>query len=239
MARQPDGFDKPAAVRRMFGAIAGRYDVMNALMTFGQDDRWRRIAVCRAGLPHGGRLLDVGAGTGGLSLAALTLDPAARVTAVDFAAPMMHRGRRRLQGRPIAWCAADALRLPFGDACFDAVVSGYLLRNVADIGQALAEQVRVVKPGGRVVCLDTCPPSQGLFHPLAMVHLRWIIPWLGRVVAGDGAAYRYLPESTMGFIAPPQMAAAMQAAGLIAVTHQRLMLGTVAIHVGRRPERPG
>lgn len=230
--------EKPAAVRRMFAAIAGRYDLMNRLMTFGRDDHWRRLAIGQARLPKGGGLLDVGAGTGGLSRAALALDPTARVTAADFTIPMIQRGRGRLDGLPIAWCAADALRLPFKDACFDAVVSGYLLRNVADIHQALAEQVRVVKPGGKVVCLDTCPPPKGLLYPLVMAHLRWIIPWLGRLVTGNGAAYTYLPQSTMGFVAPARMAAAMRAAGLRRVTYRRLMLGTVAIHVGRRPETP-
>jgi len=228
--------DKPAAVRRMFGAIAGRYDAMNRLMTLGQDQKWRRMAIAQAGLSRGARLLDVGAGTGGLCLAALTRDEHARVTAVDFTEAMIAGGRQRLAGRPIAWCAADALHLPFADARFDAVVSGYLLRNVADIHQALAEQARVVKPGGRVVILDTCPPAKGVFHPLVMAHLCWVVPMLGRIVTGDRDAYTYLPQSTMGFLQPAQMVAAMRAAGLLPVRHRRLMFGTVAIHVGQRPE---
>jgi demethylmenaquinone methyltransferase/2-methoxy-6-polyprenyl-1,4-benzoquinol methylase len=207
-------------------------------MTFGQDQKWRRQAIRQARLPRGGRLLDVGAGTGGLALAALGLDPGARVTAADFTLEMIRIGRQRIKGRPVIWCGADALHLPFGESCFDAVVCGYLLRNVADLNQALAEQVRVVKPGGRVVCLDTCPPARGLLYPLVRFHLGRIIPWLGRLVAGDAAAYAYLPESTINFLTPGRMDTAMRSAGLTGVTHRVFMLGTVAIHAGIRPGPP-
>ena len=218
-------------VRAMFDRIAARYDRMNRLMTFGQDERWRRLVVRLAELPPAGRLLDVGSGTGGIVLAARAADRRLRAVAADFSLEMMAAGRRRPGGAAIAWCAADAQRLPFGDASFDAVTSGYLLRNASDARQVLAEQVRVVRPGGRVVCLDTCPQA-GL---LARFFMRYAIPLLGRLVAGESQAYRYLPQSTQAFLKPETLAGLMRAAGLEAVRWRRLMLGSVAIHWGRRP----
>jgi demethylmenaquinone methyltransferase/2-methoxy-6-polyprenyl-1,4-benzoquinol methylase len=222
-------------VRAMFDRIAGRYQRMNALMSFGRDRAWRRAVVRAAALPSGGRLLDLASGTGDIALEALRHDPASRVAAADFSLEMMRVGRRRPGGAQIAWCAADALALPFADATFDAVTSGYLLRNVADRVGAFREQARVVKPGGRVVCLDTSPPPPSALRPLVRLYLRRVIPLLGRLVAGDRAAYAYLSASTEGFKTPEQLAAIMRDAGLAEVGYERFMAGTIAVHVGVRP----
>jgi len=221
-------------VRAMFDRIAGRYQLMNALMTFGRDRAWRRAVVLAAALPPGGRLLDLASGTGDIALEALRLDPAARVTAADFSLEMMRVGRRRPGGVRIAWCAADALALPFADASFDAVTSGYLLRNVADRVGAFREQARVVKPGGRVVCLDTSPPPASMLRPLVRLYLRRIIPLLGRLIAGERSAYAYLSASTEGFKTPEELAAIMREAGLVEVGCRRFMAGTIAVHAGTR-----
>ena len=220
----------------MFDRIAGRYRLMNVLMTFGRDRSWRRAVVLAAALPPGGRLLDLASGTGDIALEALRQDPAARVTAADFSLEMMRVGRRRNGGSRVAWCAADALQLPFPDGTFDAVTSGYLLRNVADRPGAFREQARVVRPGGRVVCLDTSPPPASPLRPLVRLYLRRIIPLLGRLVAGERAAYAYLSASTEGFLAPEDLAAAMRSAGLVDVTYRSFMAGTIAVHVGARPQ---
>jgi len=225
----------PTDVRAMFDRIAGRYRLMNALMTFGRDRIWRRAVVRAAALPAGGRLLDLASGTGDIALEQLRLDTGARVTAADFSLEMMRVGRQRPGGDRIAWCAADALSLPFADASFDAVSSGYLLRNVADRVGAFREQARVVRPGGRVVCLDTSPPPASKLRPLVRLYLRRIVPLLGRVIAGERSAYAYLAASTEGFKAPEELAAIMRAAGLIQVSYQRFMAGTIAVHVGTRP----
>ena len=161
----------------------------------------------------------------------------ARVTAADFSLEMMRVGRRRPGGDRIAWCAADALSLPFADASFDAVTSGYLLRNVADRVGAFREQARVVRPGGRVVCLDTSPPPATPLRPLVRLYLRRIIPLLGRLIAGERSAYAYLSASTEGFKTPAELAAIMREAGLVEVRYQRFMAGTIAVHVGTRPQR--
>ena len=159
--RLPDVSNKAGTVQKMFARIAGRYDLMNRLMTFGRDQAWHREVVRRADLPTGGYLLDIGSGTGGIVCAALEKDATLSVVAADFTYAMMHAGRARHHDKPIQWCGADALRLPFDDGIFDSVTSGYLIRNVVDIEQAFAEQFRVLRPGGRLVCLDTSPPRRG------------------------------------------------------------------------------
>jgi demethylmenaquinone methyltransferase/2-methoxy-6-polyprenyl-1,4-benzoquinol methylase len=225
----------PADVRAMFDRIAGRYRLMNALMTCGRDGVWRRAVVREAALPPAGRLLDLATGTGDIALEALRWDPAARVVGADFSLEMMRVGRRRPGGARVAWCAANALALPFADATFDAVTSGYLLRNVGDRVGAFGEQARVVKPGGRVVCLDTSPPPASPLRPLVRLYLRRLVPLLGRLVAGDRPAYAYLAASTEGFLEPEALAAAMREAGLADVRYRRFMAGTIAVHVGTRP----
>ena len=226
-------------VRAMFDRIAGRYRLMNTLMTLGRDRAWRRAVVRDAALPRGGRLLDLASGTGDIALEALRQHPDAQVVAADFSLEMMRVGRRRPGGSRIAWCASDALALPFPDASFDAVTSGYLLRNVADRAGAFREQARVVRPGGRVVCLDTSPPPRSPLRPLVRLHLRRVIPLLGRLVAGDRSAYAYLAASTEGFKDPEELAAAMREAGLVEVRYRRFMGGTIAVHVGTRPAPQG
>jgi demethylmenaquinone methyltransferase/2-methoxy-6-polyprenyl-1,4-benzoquinol methylase len=223
----------------MFDRISGRYQRMNALMTFGRDRAWRRAVVQEAALPPGGRLLDVASGTGDIALEALARDPAGSVVAADFSLGMMRVGRTRPGGGRILWCAADALALPFADAAFDAVTSGYLLRNVTDRVGAFREQARVVRPGGRVVCLDTSPPPPSALRPLMRLYLRRVIPLLGRLVAGDRPAYAYLAASTEGFKTPAELTAIMQQAGLVDVHHRSFMGGSIAVHTGTRPQAPG
>lgn len=227
--------DKPRYVRAMFARIARRYDLMNRLMTGGQDVRWRREVIRRAGLTPGARLLDLGAGTGDLAREALHQQPRCRPYAADFTLEMMQVGRTRAGSQAVQWVAADALALPFPDAAFDAVVSGFLLRNVADVPRALAEQFRVLKPGGRWVALDTTRPQRTLFWPLVRLHLGVVIPWLGRLITGDAEAYRYLPESTQGFLPAETLAAMLREAGFAKVGFRRLMFGTIAIHWAVRP----
>lgn len=220
----------------MFNRIAGRYDLMNRLMTLGRDQAWRRFVVAQAAVPRGGRLLDVATGTGDIAFQALAQDAGAEAVGVDFAVEMLRTGRHRPRGQRVRWCQADALALPFQDASFDAVASGYLLRNVGDIAGALREQLRVVRPGGRIVALDTTPPPRNWLRPLIRFHLRIVIPLLGRLVAGDAAAYTYLPSSTEAFYSAEKLANMMVAAGLEDVSYSTFMLGTIAVHVGRRPE---
>lgn len=235
---QLDGDERSAYVQGMFDRIAQRYDLINRIISGGQDLRWRRIVVERAALPPQGSLLDIAAGTGDIAFEALKTAPAARVVGADFALGMMQVGKRRSPyGQRVVWTGADAMRLPFADACFDAVVSGYLMRNVVDISQALAEQWRVLKPAGRIVILDTSPPPDSLLKPLIMLHLKYGIPLVGRLVGGKAAgdAYRYLPESTQAFKTPLELARLVEAAGFADVDFKTLMFGAMAVHWGIKP----
>jgi len=221
-------------VQGMFGRIAHRYDLMNRLMTAGQDVRWRREVIRRASLPSQARLLDLGAGTGDLAQEALRQRPDCRPVAADFTMQMMRVGRQRPGSSRLDWSSADALHLPFAGETFDAVVSGFLLRNVIDLELALREQHRVLKPGGWMVALDTTRPPRGLLSPLINFHLHSVIPTLGRLVTGEGDAYSYLPDSTEGFLGAESLAARIASAGFQEAGFHRLMFGTVAIHWGRR-----
>lgn len=223
------------SIRDMFGQIAARYDLMNSLMTFGQDRVWRACVVRQARVPAGGALLDAGAGTGSIALEAHRTDSSMEVTASDFTVAMMQVGRARSGGRRIRWCAADALALPFEDHRFDAVTSGYLIRNVSDPDLAFAEQYRVIKPGGRVVCLDTSPPGPGLLKPIILFFFKTVIPLLGQIISGNRSAYTYLPQSTQAFMSPDQLAACMSGAGFTRVRYRQFMFGSMAVHVGTRP----
>ncbi len=230
----PPASRKAADVKAMFGRIAGRYDRMNRIMTLDRDRIWRRRVVDLARLEAGMRVLDLGAGTGGIAREARRRHPRISVVAADFSIPMMQAGRQSRPESPLDWCAADALALPFGDGCFDAVVSGYLVRNVHDPALALAEQFRVLKPGGRLVCLDTTPPK-GVLAPLIGFYFKRVIPPMGAWIGGDRGAYTYLPESTRAFLDPAALACLLRRAGFDQVAWRTFMFGTMALHRASRP----
>ena len=234
MKASPSGSERATFVRRMFADISGRYDLMNRLMTFGQDMAWRREVVARVHLPSGGRFLDLGAGTGDLGLEMLRRDPQAQVVAADFTPEMMQVGRRRPRGERIGWVAADAQHLPFAADTFDGSASGYLLRNVADPGATLTEQRRVLRPGRNALSLDTTPPARNAYLPILKIYLHAIIPWIGRLVTGSRLAYVYLPESTESFMPAEDLAELWRESGFARVGFRRRMLGTMAIHWGTK-----
>lgn len=222
-------------MQAMFEEIAPRYDLMNRLMTGGQDIRWRTQVIRLARIPTGGRVLDLGAGTGDLTREALRQSPGCRVVAADFTLGMMQAGKRLHGSDHHPWTAADALHLPFPEAAFDAVVSGFLLRNVVDLPAALAEQMRVLKPGGRLVALDTTRPRPSLLSPFIRFHMRQMIPFLGGLLTGSRSAYTYLPTTSENFLLAEDLLERIQAAGFEQAGFQRLMFGTTAIHWGTKP----
>lgn len=238
MGAKLQGDEKSAYVQNMFGRIAERYNLMNRVMTLGQDQAWRRFVVAKAQVPPGGVVLDLATGTGDIAFEAKKVQPTARVVGADFALPMMFVGKRTEPGQGVEWLGADAMYLPLPSDAFDAVVSGYLVRNVVDIRQALREQLRVMKPGGRVVILDTSPPPKNLLRPFIIAYLKYGIPTLGRIISGkQGAdAYKYLPESTTAFKTPQELAALMEEVGMKNVGYKTFMFGTMAVHWGEKPQ---
>ncbi len=224
---QLTGNERAAYVQSMFTKIAKRYDLMNRLMTGGQDIRWRKMVIQLAGMSAHSTLLDLGTGTGDLAREAAAQFPQAKIIASDFTLEMMRVGKKN---GSLNFSAADALKLPFQDNSFDAVISGFLMRNVINLNQAIEEQYRVLKPGGRIVILDTTRPKKNILSPFIWIHMHVIIPALGKLITGVGEAYRYLPETTEGFVTAEDMAERLKMAGFKNIHFKRLMFGTIAIH---------
>ncbi len=225
---------KAKSVQSMFSRIAPRYDLMNRLMTGGMDIRLRKTVIKKSSLPFGGTLLDLGAGTGDLALEAIRQYPHSKVFAADFTLGMMQTGQKR-SGQKITFSAADALSIPFADETFDAVVSGFLLRNVVDLPITLEEQWRVLKPGGVFVSLDTTKPRKSILSPFINFHTHQIIPFLGKLLTGDRDAYVYLPTTTDHFLSAEELVIYLVNAGYQKITFQRAMFNTVAIHCAYKP----
>jgi demethylmenaquinone methyltransferase/2-methoxy-6-polyprenyl-1,4-benzoquinol methylase len=228
----PASSEKRGYVRRMFGAIAPRYDLMNRLMTLGRDQVWRRTVVRLCALPPGGRLLDVATGTGEIAYEALRADPTARIVGLDLTPEMMELGRRKQHGQSFPFTEGDGLALPFGDDTFDAIASGFMMRNVVDIKLAFAEQMRVVRPGGRVVCLEITLPRTPVLGWLLEIYFFRVVPFVGWLISGHREAYMYLPESVAAFPTPPELKRIIESVGLRDVRYRTAMLGTIAIHWG-------
>ncbi|NLE77025.1 MAG: ubiquinone/menaquinone biosynthesis methyltransferase [Chloroflexi bacterium] len=233
------GADKGQQVRRMFSAIHAHYDRMNRLMSLGRDRAWRRVALAEAALPPQGLLLDVATGSGDVLLEAAQQHPGVQAVGVDFTPEMLDHAQERLGAAGLSGRAqlalADALALPFPAGRFDAAMSAFMMRNVADVAQAFAEQRRVVRPGGRVVCLELTWPRAPVFGRLFSFYFRRLVPLVGGWLSGDLQAYRYLPQSVAQFYTPQQVQALMEGAGFRGVRYRKLMLGTVTVHVGVRP----
>jgi len=211
------GKERGEYVQDMFTRIAHRYDLMNRLMTAGQDVYWRQQVISQAKLRPHAHLLDLGAGTGDLAREALKQQPQTKVVAADFTLEMMRVGQ--LNGS-LPWSAADALNLPFGENTFDAIVSGFLMRNVGDIQQALKEQYRTLKPGGRIIILDTTKPKRNLLSPLIWLHMHVVIPLVGGLISGFKDAYNYLPDSTEEFVTANELTVRMAAVGFKKINYE-------------------
>jgi demethylmenaquinone methyltransferase/2-methoxy-6-polyprenyl-1,4-benzoquinol methylase len=217
----------PSEVRAMFDRISPVYDAMNRLMTAGLDRRWRRIAASAAVKP-GDRVLDACCGTGDLALA----DERAggKVTGLDFSERMLARAREKSDS--VDWVLGDVTALPFPEASFDAVTVGFGIRNVPDLEAGLAELARVLRPGGRLACLEITRPD-GILKPFFRLWFDGVVPLLGKALPG-GCAYTYLPASVRRFPGPPDLAQAFARAGFEKVEWQRMGGGIVALHVGTR-----
>lgn len=235
MVAPPASAQKGEHVRAMFTRIARRYDVMNALMTAGRHRAWRRLTAAALRAAPAGPVLDLATGTGDLALAVRGVRPADPVIGADFAEAMLREAAAKLARRAerrVPLVAADALALPFRDRTFAAVASAFLLRNLGDLAGGLAEMRRVTRPGGLVVTLEITRPRIPGWDGVFGFYFHRIVPMVGAVVAGDRAAYAYLPESVDRFVSPQGLADLMRRAGLADVHYRRFGLGTIALHVG-------
>ncbi|MDM8529218.1 bifunctional demethylmenaquinone methyltransferase/2-methoxy-6-polyprenyl-1,4-benzoquinol methylase UbiE [Anaerolineales bacterium HSG24] len=231
--------EKHTYINQMFARIAPRYDIMNRLMSAGQDGRWRNLLVKQLQLPPHGTLLDIATGTGDIAFESIRQRPdLAQVVGADFTLPMMLVGKNRypqLQNRQkLRWSGADTLHLPFHDDCFDGVVSGFLMRNVTDIDATLADQTRVCKPDGKVAILEIPRPAESLFGAMFRLYFHNVVPILGSFISGQADAYSYLPHSADAFLRPEELKQAMEKSGLKDVHYTMLMMGTIALHVGQK-----
>lgn len=224
------------AVRRMFAAIAPRYDLLNRLLSFGRDRFWRRVACAQAPLPPGSLALDVCCGTADLALEIVRQFPDAKVVGVDFCQEMLALGRGKVgkgggKGR-IHLQAAEASALPFQDGSFEAAFVAFGIRNVVDYTKGLAELRRVVKPGGKVILLEFAMPQGRLFRPVYRLYFQRLLPWIGRLISGHPFAYSYLPASVLEFPNPQALDELLLQVGFREVRSFPLTGGIVAVHVG-------
>ena len=223
----------------MFDAIAGRYDLLNHVLSAGIDRRWRAHAVRALRLTGRERVLDLCTGTADLAIASVRAEPgAARVLGVDFAGAMLRvaRGkleRQRLHGR-VTLVRGDATRLPIASASVDAVTIAFGIRNVERPEAACVEMRRVLKPAGRLAILEFAVPTLPVWRECYGWYLKHLLPRIGRAVSRHNGAYGYLPASIHAFAAPHELVKILRHAGFIDVSTVRLTLGSVCLYVARR-----
>ncbi len=237
--------DKDDRVRRMFGAIAHRYDLNNRLHSFGRDQAWRRRAVQLCDVKPTDRVLDAACGTGDLA-EAFAEAGAARVCGVDFTAQMLDIARlKAARRRPairrrLSYRLCDVMALPFDDASFDIVSIAFGIRNVTDAGRALRELGRVLCPGGRIVVLEFSRPANRLLRALNTVYCEHVMPVTATLLAGDrSGAYRYLPRSVSTFADREGLAALMEDAGFQRIRQRPMTFGVCVASLGVKPGLSG
>jgi demethylmenaquinone methyltransferase/2-methoxy-6-polyprenyl-1,4-benzoquinol methylase len=229
--------DKRSYVRAMFSDIAPRYDLLNHLLSFNVDRRWRRQALRALAWERtpSGLYLDLCAGT--LDVASLLASQpgfAGRVVGADFVEPMLRAGREKVRSQPVHPVTADALALPLPDASCDGAIVAFGVRNLADLDAGLREVARVLAPGGRFVILEFSTPPSAVVRSGYHLYFHHVLPRLGGIISGNRGAYRYLPESVAHFPAAPELADRMRVAGFRDVGWRPLTFGIAAIHVGTR-----
>jgi demethylmenaquinone methyltransferase/2-methoxy-6-polyprenyl-1,4-benzoquinol methylase len=231
------GREKRSYVRAMFSDIAPRYDLLNHLLSFNIDRRWRRRALRELNWQQapGGWYLDLCAGT--LDVASqLAREPGfrGRIVGADFAEPMLRAGVDKVRGRAVLPLAADALTLPLADGSCSGAIVAFGVRNLADLDAGLREVARVLRPGARYVILEFTTPTQPLVRSGYHLYFHHVLPHIGGLISGNRGAYRYLPESVSHFPSAPELAERMRAAGFQQVRWSPLTFGVAAIHVGTR-----
>ncbi|MGF1444755.1 MAG: bifunctional demethylmenaquinone methyltransferase/2-methoxy-6-polyprenyl-1,4-benzoquinol methylase UbiE [Pikeienuella sp.] len=229
--------EKAARVRGVFSSVAARYDLMNDLMSGGVHRLWKEAMVAWLGPRPGMRLLDLAGGTGDIAFRVVARAPGAEVTVCDLTQEMLDEGARRAEARGIggvSWVQGDAMALPFADRSFDAVTIAFGIRNVTRPEQALSEAYRVLRPGGRFLCLEFSHVAPEALARAYDAYSFSVIPALGQAVTGDRASYQYLVESIRRFPDQVRFAEMIEAAGFSRVSCRNLSFGVAALHAGWR-----
>jgi demethylmenaquinone methyltransferase/2-methoxy-6-polyprenyl-1,4-benzoquinol methylase len=239
--RQVSEKEHSRRVREMFAGIAGRYDLLNHLLSGNTDQRWRRIVARKlqdALSREGARALDVACGTGDLTLA-LAEATNASIIGTDFCRPMLELAARKAltEKQRIPFIEGDALTLPFADETFDAVSIAFGLRNLSSVEGGLKELRRILKPGGRAAILEFSTPVMPGFRALFHFYFTRVLPRIGGLISGSRTAYEYLPDSVSRFPDQKRLAALMSDIGFEEVEYQNLTGGIAALHLGTRPRR--
>ena len=236
---QLHGEAKQRYVSDLFARIAGRYDLMNTLMTGGMHLHWKRKTARLTAQGLRGKALDVATGTGDLALALARRPEIDHAVGVDRLPEMLLLARSKARARGLenatTLLAGDALALPFPDNSFACATAGFSLRNMPDLRQALSEMARVVRPGGRVTTLELTPFSGGFKAGLFRFYFHRVVPLMGQLVAGDRSAYTYLPQSVDHFLQADRLAGLFEEVGLVDVGYLKLGCGTIALHRGTKP----
>ena len=230
--------DKAASVRSTFSAIAGRYDLLNRVLSLGMDTGWRRLAVSRCTSDTGSVVLDVATGTGDMARLLAEQNSDCTVVGIDFCPDMLDIAKARIttgnNGGRIQLVQADALMLPFHDAAFDCAALGFALRNVVSIADTFREIARVLKPGGKVVSVELTRPRLPILKTLHSIYMWHFIKYVGGLISGNREAYTYLPRSIAEHIAPEEVKDLMRDAGFQEVEIHRLFYGTATVHAGKK-----
>lgn len=232
--------EKNERVRRHFDSVARQYDFMNTLLSFGIHYLWKHLAVRGLALLPGESVLDVCGGTGDLAiLAARKVLPRGRVVVFDINRAMIEAGRRKATNtgirKKLDYVQGNAESIPFPDQSFDAAMVGFGIRNVTHMEQGFREMLRVLKPGGRMMCLEFSKPVNPVFRWSYDMYSFYAMPLLGQLMAGSREAYTHLPESIRVFPLPDELAAVLERIGYGNVSYRRLTNGIAVIHLGRRP----
>ena len=234
------GAEKQRYVASLFTRIAGRYDLMNDLMTLGMHRRWKRQTAAIAVSGISGPAIDVCSGTGDLALELARRPEVEHTVGLDLLQGMVSLAGAKVLARgmsgSVTMMTGDALSLPFADGSFACATAGFSLRNMPDVEKALSEMVRVVRPGGRVAILELSPMTPGIRSVLFRPVFHGLVPMIGKLVAGDRSAYSYLPRSVDHFLDAERLAETLAGLGLDEVGYRRLGFGTVAVHWGRKKD---
>lgn len=224
--------DKASYIHGNFASIADRYDLHNTLLSYNRDKYWRKFTVSKAGITGGERVLDVATGTGKLALElAKKVGESGEVIGIDFCQKMLDKAKKK---ETTEYLLATSENLPFPDNTFDCATIGFALRNVTDMEETLEEMTRVIKPGGKAVCLEFSHPRNRLFKKIYRLYIFAILPLIGGLISGHRDVYSYLPRSIEEFLEPEELKQIMEGVGLKDVQFYPLTWGIVAVHLGTK-----